>query len=135
MNDTLLSVLICVLIAVIALAVVYGLNTLGKSNSEALKSVAQVTAVLPTLLEVGQVMSKQTDNATFDILKDIAKASSQTVEQIYKSNGTMTSAEKLDLAKDYFDKIASASKVGEVDAKVVEALIETAVFTLDKKGK
>ena len=146
MSQEIITLLLSLLIGILAVGAIYGLILLGKRNKELAPILGQVADVLPTVIKVVQTIVTKGNkanpaNQVFDVLTRIAESSAMAVEQVYQKSltddtiHTMTSAEKLALAQEYFDKLAEATGINpsEIDEKAVTALIETIVFTLDKK--
>lgn len=128
-------------LAVVVLGFIFGLFILMKKHKEYKPVITTVASAIPTALDVLQSIVTKGDkkapvNHTFEVLKEIAKTSATSVEQI-ASKEDMSSEDKMKLATENFHAIANSSglKTSGLDEKAVQALIENVVYHLDSKTK
>ncbi|ALN97978.1 hypothetical protein Bp8pS_299 [Bacillus phage vB_BpuM-BpSp] len=135
MSDTVLNMLS---IASLALVVLFAIFILIKStsNSAIQQTIKKVSTSLPLVLDLVENLAYKDKSSKsykqFETLKEIAKVATEAVEQVYSAKGDLTSEQKLSLAKESFYSIAKTVdlKIEELDEKLVEALIESAVHRL-----
>jgi len=140
MSTELTAIIVSVVLAVVALVIIFKGHSFLKAHKNLKPVIEQVAGLLPTIVGITEsVVTKGDEKAkahkTFEVLKQIADASAKSVEQLYQKESHLTSEEKMKLAKDNFEMLAKASgiKPSELDEKVVETLIETTVFHINNK--
>ena len=85
--------------------------------------IGAIAALVPSLIKLFKALKEIVKNKNWQALKDIAKAAMQEVEEHYRTNPTMTSKQKLDMAIDLIVEGAKEINV-EIDETTIESLIE-----------
>lgn len=85
--------------------------------------VGAIAALVPTLIKMFNALKELSKNKNWNQLRNIAMNAMQEVEKHYRSNPSMTSKDKLDMAIDLI--IAGAKEIGViVDEKLIEDLVK-----------
>jgi hypothetical protein len=137
MND-LTTTFVSVGIAALVLGAIYALVHFSNKKT-VLPAVKQIADALPTVFNLVQSLALKGDTEssafkTLEVLKGIAQSVVSSVEQVSINQGDMSSEAKLNLAKEQFWAICKTVGVNpsELDEDVIVALIENAVYQLDK---